>query len=106
MYSSKLTCLFLGQCWRAGAADMNAREFPGRAVRLTNSATTQAQIQGFEFGHPNIYPNFELVLQNQSFKSSITQSNQQNVERSPSEDPILIVLQKLEACSQTNDSMQ
>lgn len=92
MYSSKLTCLFLGQCWRAGAADMNAREFPGRAVRLTNSATTQAQIQGFEFGHPNIYPNFELVLQNQSFKSSITQSNQQNVERSPSEDPILIVL--------------
>ena len=23
---------------------------------LTNSATTQAQIQGFELAHPNIYP--------------------------------------------------
>ena len=33
-----------------------------RASRLTNSATTQAQIQGFELAHPNIYPTYELKL--------------------------------------------
>ena len=34
-----------------------------RAGRLTNSATTQAQIQGFELAHPNIYPTYELQEQ-------------------------------------------
>ena len=33
----------------------------GRAVRLTNSVTTQAQIQDFELAHPNIYPICELL---------------------------------------------
>ena len=47
---------------------------------LINSATFQAQIQGFELAHPNIYPIYELlecvkglVLQNQSCRTSVTQ---------------------------------
>jgi hypothetical protein len=32
-----------------------------RAGGLTNSATTQAQIQGFELADPNIYPIYELL---------------------------------------------
>ena len=47
----------------------------GKAVRLTNSATTQVQIWGFELSHPNNYPVYELlehmkglVLQNQSYE--------------------------------------
>ena len=28
---------------------------------MTSSATTQAQIQGFELAHPNIYPIYELL---------------------------------------------
>ena len=36
-----------GGCWRAGG--------------LTNSATIQAQIQGSELAHPNIYPIIELL---------------------------------------------
>lgn len=46
---------------------------------LTNSATTEDQIQGFELAHPNIYPIYELlkcmkeqVLQNQSSESPST----------------------------------
>ena len=45
----------------------------GRAGRLTNSATTQAQIQGFELAQPSTDPicellkhEKELLLQNQS----------------------------------------
>ena len=69
-----------------------------RAGRLTNSATTQAQIQGFELAHPNIYPIYELlecmkgpVLQIQSCRISMTQGNNRISKRSPSEDPVLIV---------------
>jgi hypothetical protein len=29
--------------------------------RLSSSATTQAEIQGFELAYPNIYPNYELL---------------------------------------------
>jgi hypothetical protein len=54
----------------------------GRAGRLNNSAITQAQIQGFELAHLNIYPIYELlehmkglVLQIQSFMVSRTQGN-------------------------------
>ena len=43
---------------------------------LTNSASTQAQIQGSELAHPNIYPIYELLefmkgpaLQTQRFSS-------------------------------------
>ena len=53
-----------------------------RAGRLTSSAITQAQIQGFKMVHPNIYPTDELpeymkepVLQIQSCRISMTQSN-------------------------------
>ena len=49
---------------------------------MTSSATTQAQIQGFELAHPNIYPICELLehmkgldLQNPSFSISMTQGN-------------------------------
>ena len=33
----------------------------GELVGLTNSATTQAQVQCFELAHPNIYPIYELL---------------------------------------------
>ena len=49
---------------------------------MTNSATTQALIQGFVLAHPNIYPIYELlacvkglVLQIQSCRISMTQGN-------------------------------
>lgn len=49
---------------------------------LTNSFTTQAQIQGFKLTHPNIYPILEIlehvkqpILQNQSYRISMTQGN-------------------------------
>jgi hypothetical protein len=48
---------------------------------LSNSATTQAQIQSFELAQPNIYPICKLlecvkepVLQNQSYRISMTQA--------------------------------
>lgn len=54
----------------------------GRAVGLTNSATTQAKICSFELAHPNTYTMYELlelmkelVLQNQSSRGSLTQGN-------------------------------
>lgn len=66
----------------------------GRAGKLTNSAITQAQIQGFEVAQPNIYPIYELlehlkgsVLQIQSWRVSMTQGNN----RIAFEDPVLIV---------------
>ena len=53
-----------------------------RAGRLTNSATTQGQIQGFELVHPNIYPIYELLevvkvpfLKTQSFRIFMKQGN-------------------------------
>ena len=41
------------------------------AGRLTNSATTQAQIQDFELAHPNIYPMYDLpeCMKGQSCRS-------------------------------------
>jgi hypothetical protein len=65
---------------------------------MTSSTTTQAPIQGFELTHPNIYPIYELlesvkdpVLQSQSCRISRTQGNNRISERSPREDPVLIV---------------
>ena len=65
---------------------------------MTSSTTTQAPIQGFELTHPNIYPIYELlecvkdpVLQSQSCRISMTQGNNRISERSPREDPVLIV---------------
>jgi hypothetical protein len=69
-----------------------------RAGRLINSATTQTQIQGFELAHPNVHLICELlerakgpVLQIQSFRNSMTQGNSRISERSPGEDPVLMV---------------
>lgn len=81
----------LGQCWRAGG--------------LNSSATTQAQIQGSELAHPNIYPVYALlervkgpVLQIQSCitKCSMTQVNNRISKWSPLEDLVFIVQQKPE----------
>ena len=65
---------------------------------MTNSAATQAQIQGFELIHPNIYPIYHLlecvkglVPQSQSCTISMTSGNKKLFESSPSEDPLLIV---------------
>ena len=70
----------------------------GRAGWLTNSATIQAQNQGFELPHPNIYPIYELpelmkepVMQIQSFRISMAQGNDKIPKGIPSEDPVLIV---------------
>ena len=53
---------------------------------MTSSATTQAQIQGFELAHPNIYLIYELLehvkgltLQNQNCRISMTPPPQQDV---------------------------
>ena len=73
----------LGQSWRAN--------------RLTNLATTQAQIQGFVLAHYNIYPIYELlecrkepVLQIQGCRISMIQGIR-IPKRSPCEDPVLMV---------------
>ena len=56
----------------------------GRAGGLANSATTQAQIQGFELAHPSIYLICELLDQegagpiHQSCRISMTQGNKSN----------------------------
>ena len=72
------------------------------SCKLTNLATTQAPIQGFELAYPNIYFVYELlehtkgpVLQILSCRISMTQGNSRISERSPSEDPVLIVTQSL-----------
>ena len=64
---------------------------------LTSSDTSQAQIQGFELAHPNIYPINELlecmkvlVLQIQKYRIFMTQGNNRISKRSPSEVPVLI----------------
>ena len=69
-----------------------------RVGGLTSSDTSQAQIQGFELAHPNIYPMDELpecikrlVLQIQNYRVSMTQGNNKISERSPSEVSVLIV---------------
>jgi hypothetical protein len=62
-----------------------------RASGLTNSATSQTQIQSLELAQPTIYPIYELleyvkepVLQKQSYKISMTQGN------NPGENPVLM----------------
>jgi hypothetical protein len=62
---------------------------------LTNSATTQGQIQGFGLAHTNIYLIYKLldcmkgqVVQNQSCRISITQDNNGMSERHPGESPV------------------
>lgn len=69
-----------------------------RAGPLTNSVTTQAQIQGSELFYPQIYSIYEplehvkrLVLQIQSGRISMTQGNNGISERRPDEDPALLV---------------
>jgi hypothetical protein len=57
---------------------------------MTESATTQAQIQGFGLAHPSIYPIYDQlehvkgwVLQIQSCRISMTQDNNRISDRSP-----------------------
>jgi hypothetical protein len=68
-----------------------SRKLAGEPPR---SDASQAQIQGFELAHPNIYPIDELlegvkgpVPQIQNYKISMTQGNDRIAEMSPSEDP-------------------
>jgi hypothetical protein len=62
---------------------------------VTNSASTQAQIQGFVLAHPNIYLIYKLleivkgwVLQIQSCGIPMTQGNNRISLRSPGEGPV------------------
>ena len=64
-----------------------------RAGRLTDSGNSQAQIQGFELVHLNIYPSYDLlellrrsVLQIQRCRMSTTQGNNRILDRSPCEE--------------------
>jgi hypothetical protein len=66
-----------------------------------SSATTQAQIQGSELAHPNIYIICKWlrhmkgpVLLIQGCRLSMNQSNNGITRRNPSEHPILMVSQK------------
>jgi hypothetical protein len=68
-----------------------------RASRLTNSATIQAQIQGFELAHPNIYSIYELLkhLKGWSYRTnaacvSMIQDNNRLSKRSLGQDPVLM----------------
>ena len=61
-----------------------------RAGRVTNSAPTQARIQGFELAHLKIYPIYELlehvkglILQIQSCGVFVTLGNNRTSEKSP-----------------------
>ena len=47
-----------------------------------------------------------MVLQTQNYRISMTQSNDVTFRRNPSEVPVFIKWQKLEASYQTNDSLQ
>ena len=74
-----------------------------KSGQADSSATTQAQIQGFELAHPKIYIIHELlghmkgpVLLIRSGRISMTQGNKRITGRSPSEEPALMVSQKPE----------
>jgi hypothetical protein len=61
----------------------------------------------------NIHPVYKLlepvkglVLQIQSCRGSMTQGNNIIMERSPGEDPVLMMQQKPEALNQTSDSLK
>jgi hypothetical protein len=62
---------------------------------MTNSATTQAQIQGFELAHHNIYELLEHmkkpVLLIQGRRIHVRQGNNRISERSTSEELVLIL---------------
>ena len=69
-------------------------------------------MQGSELAHPKIYIIYELlgcvkgpVLLIQSCKISMTQGNNRMTRRQPSEDPVLMVSQKSEILSQTNQCL-
>ena len=62
------------------------------------TSSDQAQIQGFELTHPNIYPTDELlegmywpVLLIQNYRISTTQGNNRLSKRSPNDDPVYLV---------------
>jgi hypothetical protein len=66
-----------------------------RAGGLTNSATIQAQIQGFELAQPNISPIYQplehmkgFVLQTQNCRVIMTQGNNRISKRNLHKDPL------------------
>lgn len=74
--------------------EMGGRQKPG----LTNSVITEAQTQGLESAHLNIYPISELLehgkgpaLRHNSYRISSTQPNNRIYERSLSEGPVLML---------------
>lgn len=76
-----------------------------KAIGLTSSATAQGQIQGSEMAHGKFYIISKWVgclkgpdLLLQSRRISMTQGNY----RSPEEDPVSMVSQKLEVLNPTN----
>lgn len=85
--------------WRTGSAPhWPPQEHPkGLGLpRLTNSATTQAHIQGFELVHTSIYLIYagamnRLLLKNHSYRMSLTWDNSRIVEKRLGEDPVLMV---------------
>jgi hypothetical protein len=71
----------------------------GQVWRANQLSYLSGQIQGFRLAHPNIYPVNELlecmnrvVLQIQTYGSSITQGSNRISTRSPSEAPGLLVV--------------
>ena len=85
----------------------------GRTGWLTSSAAAQAQIQGLELAHLNIYLIYELLecmtgpnLQIQSCRNSMTQDCNRMSQKSPSEDLVLMVWQQPGALNQSKHSLQ
>jgi hypothetical protein len=84
----------------------------GELSELTNSATTETQIQSSELAHPKIYIICKWlghvkgsVLLFQSHRISMTQGSNRITRRSPSENAMLMVSQKSETSNQTSDSL-
>ena len=55
----------------------------GESWKVDQLSYTQAQIQGFELAHPNIYPIYELLQPVLSCRISMTQDNNRMSEKSP-----------------------
>lgn len=96
-----------------GRADLG-RLHTKKAGSLTNSVTSQAQVQPFELAHHKIYHTYDLPecikvqkLHNQSCRISMTQkSNNRMLQRNLDECLVLMRWQKSEASNQSSDLLQ